>query len=120
MSHPISPTDLPAIQRIAAAEATRLCRNLGLPPQDRADIGNDLLADLLSRLPAYNPSKGTLGGFARVCMRHAACRIAQKHRQQRRVADARKQRAGRAAAPPPGGHGGRELRCRCCCHAHSQ
>ena len=100
MSRPINPADLPAIQRIATEEAMRLCRSLGLPPQDRADVGNDLLADLLARLPAYDPSKGTLGGFARVCMRHAAFRMAQKHRHQRRVA-----RTVSLDDPLPGGDG---------------
>jgi RNA polymerase sigma-70 factor (ECF subfamily) len=86
MCRPINPADVSALQRIATEEAMRVCRGLGLAPQDRADLRQDLLADLLSRLPAYDPAKGTLGAFARVCLRHAACRIAQKHRQQRRVA----------------------------------
>lgn len=34
-------------------------------------------------MPAYDPDKGTLGAFARVCMRHAALRIGEQHRQRR-------------------------------------
>lgn len=88
MSRPITAADLHTIQTIAAEEARRLGRSLGLPPQDRDDLRHDLLADLLSRLPAYDPAKGTLGAFARVCMRHAALRIGEQHRQRRRRAHA--------------------------------
>lgn len=100
MSRQITPADLHTIQRIAAEEARRLARSLGLPAEDHDDFRHDLLVDLLPRLPAYDPARGTLGGFARVCMRHAALRIAQQHLHRRRVA-----RTISLNDPLPGGDG---------------
>lgn len=75
--------DLAPIHRLAEHEARRLCRNLGLPAQEREDLRQDLLADFLARLPAFNPAKGALEAFARACFRHAAARIAHRVRRER-------------------------------------
>jgi len=68
--------DLTPIHRIANQEARRLCRTLRLPAHECQDLRQDLLVDFLARLPAYNPGKGELGAFARMCFRHKAARIA--------------------------------------------
>lgn len=78
--------DWRSIQLLAHDEARRLCRRLGLSDQDRADFCQDLLVDLLARLSAYDPAKGELGAFARVCFRHAALRIAVQQARRRRSA----------------------------------
>jgi RNA polymerase sigma-70 factor (ECF subfamily) len=80
--------DWRGVQRLAQEEARRLCRRLGLSAQDRDDFCQDLLVDLLARLPAYDPAKGEPGAFARVCLRHAALRIATQQARRRRSAQA--------------------------------
>ena len=75
--------DLTPIHSVANREARRLCRSLGLPRQEQEDIQQDLLADFLTRLPAYDPAKAELAAFAMVCMRHAGTRIARRVRAER-------------------------------------
>ncbi|MBI1187362.1 MAG: hypothetical protein GC206_08550 [Alphaproteobacteria bacterium] len=86
MSHPGHAIDWRSIQRLAQHEARRLRRSLGLPVHDLADLRQELLVDLIARLPAYNPAKAEIGAFARVCFRHAALRIAAQHARRRRAA----------------------------------
>lgn len=75
--------DLAPIYRLAEQEARRLCRGLGLPAQEREDLRQDLLTDFLARLPAFDPAKGALEAFARICFRHAATRIARRVQRER-------------------------------------
>jgi DNA-directed RNA polymerase specialized sigma24 family protein len=63
--------DLSPAYEIASREARRLCRSLSLQRHEQEDIQQDLLADFLTRLPAYDPAKAELAAFAMVCMRHA-------------------------------------------------
>lgn len=88
----MSPTppsiDWRSIQRLAQEEARRLSRKLSLSTEDRDDFCQDLLVDLLARLPAYDPARGEMGAFARVCLRHAALRIAVQQARRRRSARA--------------------------------
>lgn len=77
--------DLTPVYDVANREARRLCRSLRLPRYEQEDVQQDLLADFLMRLPAYDPAKAELAAFAMVCMRHAGTRIARRVRAERRT-----------------------------------
>ncbi|MDR5655078.1 MULTISPECIES: hypothetical protein [Paracoccaceae] len=81
----LSPDDIETIIREADAAAQRLRRKLCLPLCEREDLGQDLLVDLLRRLPAYDPSRGTIGAFANIVLRNQSSRIAMRHHRQRRA-----------------------------------
>lgn len=69
------------LHRMAERMSHGLCRRLGLPAHDAEDFAQDLLTDLLARLPGFNPAQGELGAFALTCFRHHAALLA--HRTQR-------------------------------------
>src|SRR6056297_344513 len=81
----LSPDDIETIIREADAAAQRLRRKLCLPICEREDLGQDLLVDLLRRLPAYDPSRGTIGAFANIVLRNQSSRIAMRYHRQRRA-----------------------------------
>lgn len=81
----ISPDDIETIIREADAAAQRLRRKLCLSICEREDLGQDLLVDLLRRLPAYDPSRGSIGAFANIVLRNQSSRIAMRHHRQRRA-----------------------------------
>ena len=72
----LSPDDIETIITEADTAARRLRRRLGLPACDREDLGQDLLIDLLRRLPAFDPARGSLGAFAGLVLRNQSSRIA--------------------------------------------
>jgi len=81
----LSPDDIETIIREADAAAQRLRHKLCLPVCERQDLGQDLLIDLLRRLPAYDPSRGSIGAFANIVLRNHSSRIAIRHHRQRRA-----------------------------------
>jgi DNA-directed RNA polymerase specialized sigma24 family protein len=81
----LSPDDIDTIIREADAAAQRLRRKLSMPVCEREDLGQDLLVDLLRRLPAYDPSRGSIGAFANIVLRNQSSRIAMRHHRQRRA-----------------------------------
>jgi len=81
----LSPDDIETIISEADFAARRLRRRLGLPACDREDLGQDLLIDLLRRLPAFDPARGSLGAFAGLVLRNQSSRIAMRHHRQRRA-----------------------------------
>ena len=81
----LSPDDIETIIREADAAAQRLRRKLTLPVCEREDLGQDLLVDLLRRLPAYDPSRGSIGAFANIVLRNQSSRIAMRHHRRRRA-----------------------------------
>ena len=81
----LSPDDIETIIREADAAAQRLRRKLTLPVCEREDLGQDLLVDLLRRLPAYDPARGSIGAFANIVLRNQSSRIAMRHHRQRRA-----------------------------------
>ena len=81
----LSPDDIETIICEADAAAQRLRRKLCLPVCEREDLGQDLLVDLLRRLPAYDPSRGSIGAFANIVLRNQSSRIAMRHHRQRRA-----------------------------------
>lgn len=85
MSPSISPADLQLLLRQADRTACRLMRWLGLPAHERDDVHQDLLLDLIARLPAFDPGRGSLGAFAQTVFAHRACRIARNVVRERRL-----------------------------------
>lgn len=81
----LSPEDIETIIREADAAARRLRRKLSLPICDREDLGQDLLVDLLRRLPAHDTARGSIGAFANIILRNQSSRIAIRHHCQRRA-----------------------------------
>ncbi|MDF1626299.1 MAG: hypothetical protein P1U84_08430 [Parvibaculaceae bacterium] len=79
----LSPDDIETIIREAGAAAQRLRRKLSMPVCEREDLGQDLLVDLLRRLPAYDPSRGSIGAFANIVLCNQSSRIAMRHHRQR-------------------------------------
>lgn len=80
----LSLADLDTIHPIAQRQARRLCRALGRPSHEREDMEQDMLLDLLGRLPSFDPARGTLAAFATVCFQHRASRLATRLRRERR------------------------------------
>lgn len=82
----LSPADLSLLIDETDAAARRLHRKLRLPPADLDDLRQDLLLDLLRRLPAFDVSRGSIGAFANTVLRHQSARIAMRHHRQRQAA----------------------------------
>jgi len=76
MHPPISETDFITIMDETSAAAARLRRRLGLPLADLDDLRQDLLMDLLRRLPAFDARRGTIGAFAGILLLNQSARIA--------------------------------------------
>ncbi len=85
MQFKLSPDNVQTIIRETQAAAKRLQRRLGLPACDQEDLCQDLLIDLLRRLPAYNPERGSLGAFSGLILRNQASRIAMRTMRKRRL-----------------------------------
>lgn len=81
----LTPDHVHTITTEAEAAARRLQRRLGLPACDREDLVQDLLIDLLRRLPAYDPARGSLGAFAGLILRNQSSRIAMRVMRKRRA-----------------------------------
>lgn len=64
--------DLEPLLPIAERMARGLCRRLRLPADEAEDLRQDLLTDLIARLPGFDPALGTLAAFAMTCFRHRA------------------------------------------------
>lgn len=85
MLSPISPEDLATLIDEAAVAARRLHRKLLLPAADLDDIRQDLLVDLICRLPGFDARRGSIGAFANIVLRNQSTRIALRHHRQRRM-----------------------------------
>ena len=85
MPPPISPTDLTTLTFESDRAARRLCRKLALPAADIDDLRQDLLIDLICRLPGFDPHRGSIGAFAAIILRNQCARIAMRHHRQRRA-----------------------------------
>ena len=84
MHPPISPADLATLIDEAAVAARRLHRRLVLPAADLDDLRQDLLVDLICRLPGFDARRGSIGAFANIVLRNQSSRIAIRHHRQRR------------------------------------
>jgi len=80
---PLSVADLARVLPIVRREARRALHRRGLPQQERDDLQQDMLVDLLARMPAFDSTRGTLEAFTTVCCRHHATRQAERLRRER-------------------------------------
>jgi RNA polymerase sigma-70 factor (ECF subfamily) len=85
MFPPISPDDLATLIEEATFAARRLHRKLVLPAADLDDLRQDLLVDLICRLPGFDARRGSIGAFANIVLRNQSSRIAIRHHRQRRA-----------------------------------
>ena len=85
MYPPITPADLSTLIAEADAAARRLRRKLVLPAADHDDLRQDLLVDLICRLPGFDARRGSIGAFANIVLRNQSSRIAMRHHRQRRA-----------------------------------
>ena len=85
MHPPITPADLATLIDEAAIAARRLHRKLVLPAADLDDLRQDLLVDLICRLPGFDARRGGIGAFANIILRNQSSRIAIRHHRQRRA-----------------------------------
>ena len=85
MHPPITPADLSTLIAEADAAARRLRRKLVLPAADFDDLRQDLLVDLICRLPGFDARRGSIGAFANIVLRNQSSRIAMRHHRQRRA-----------------------------------
>jgi len=84
--HPlISPTDLATLIDETDVAARRLHRKLALPAVDLDDLRQDLLIDVICRLPGFDKRRGTIGAFAGIVLRTRSSRIAIRYHRQRRA-----------------------------------
>jgi RNA polymerase sigma-70 factor (ECF subfamily) len=83
MQSPISQADLQTLLHEADIAARRLIRKLHLSKEDLDDIRQDLLVDLIARLPAFDRQRGSLGAFAGLVLRNQATRIAARIKRER-------------------------------------
>lgn len=83
MAGPVfSLVDLDRLHHLARRQARRVCRNARLPAHQAEDIRQEMLLDLLTRLSAFDPDRGSLEAFATVCFRHRGSRIAARERRE--------------------------------------
>ena len=85
MHPPITPADLSTLIAEADAAARRLRRKLFLPAADHDDLRQDLLVDLICRLPGFDARRGSIGAFANIVLRNQSSRLAMRHYRQRRA-----------------------------------
>lgn len=81
----LSPQHIQTILFEAQGAAKRLHRRLGPASPDQDDLCQDLLIDLLRRLPSYNSERGSLGAFSGLILRNQASRIAMRVMKERRA-----------------------------------
>jgi DNA-directed RNA polymerase specialized sigma24 family protein len=77
--------DLHLLRPILRRESRRTIRLVRLPGHDREDVEQEMVLDLLARLGAFDPKRGSLEAFATVCFRHRGyCLVQQAQRDRRR------------------------------------
>ncbi|MGM0584711.1 MAG: sigma factor [Pseudomonadota bacterium] len=81
----ISPSDLATLIDEADLAARRLHRKLALPAADLDDLRQDLLVDLICRLPGFDARRGSIGAFANIVLRNQCSRVAIRHHRRRRA-----------------------------------
>ena len=89
MHSPISEPDLVTLLEEADAAASRLRRRVRLPRTDLDDLRQDLLLDLIRRLPAFDTRRGSIGAFAGIVLRNQSSRIAARVTRERRASGGR-------------------------------
>ena len=80
----LSTADIATLIDEAHRAARRLHRKLHLPHADLEDLSQDLLLDLICRLPGFDARRGGIGAFANIVLRNQSARIAMRIQRQRR------------------------------------
>lgn len=83
----LSTADVVTLIDEANRAARRLHRKLHLPPADLEDLSQDLLLDLICRLPGCDARRGSIGAFANIVLCNQSSRIAMRIQRQRRAQD---------------------------------
>lgn len=78
--HSISASDLQILLHEAEVAAARMVRRFQMPACDRDDLRQDILVDLLGRLRAFDPKRGTFGAFVGTIAGHRATRLSNRIR----------------------------------------
>jgi hypothetical protein len=81
----LTATDLEWICRKSDFWAGRLVRRLGLAGHQREDLRQDLLVDLIARLKAFDPTRGTLAAFAEAVLSHQTSKLMKRLWRERAV-----------------------------------
>jgi RNA polymerase sigma-70 factor (ECF subfamily) len=81
--HADNPID-PSVRDLIRRKARRLARRRGSTHQDREDIEQDLVLDLLERLPAFDPDKADRDVFVRMVVSHAVADLLRRTRARKR------------------------------------
>jgi DNA-directed RNA polymerase specialized sigma24 family protein len=63
--------------------AAQFVRRMGLPTHERDDVRQDLLLDVLKRIKAFDPGRGSLGAFIGTIIAHRTARLAKQVYRQR-------------------------------------
>ncbi len=66
-----------AAQSAARANAWQVAHKIGLSQEDREDVEQDILLELLERQGRYDEARGQIGTFAGVVSRHRAAELTQ-------------------------------------------
>ena len=78
-------TYLSTLQTAAAYHAGRIVRNLHLSPDDREDVRQDILIEMIVRLGKFDVEKAALATFIDLLTRHGASAVARRCRPQQRL-----------------------------------
>ncbi|WP_135468539.1 sigma factor [Crenalkalicoccus roseus] len=76
-------SDFNRLRPILRREARRTLRLARLAGHDREDVEQEMMLDLLGRLGAFDPARGSLEAFATLCFRHRGQRLARHARRER-------------------------------------
>lgn len=85
MHSSICQANLQILLHEADIAARRLVRQLRLHRAELDDVRQDLLVDLIARLPGFDAERGSLGAFAGTVLANRATRIANKVKRERRL-----------------------------------
>lgn len=83
MRSEISPDDLHVLLHEADRAARRFLWKSSLPRADLDDIRQELLVDLIARLPGFDLERGSIGAFANIVLGHRTAELAQKVKRER-------------------------------------
>lgn len=79
----ISSADLHVLLHEADRAARRFAWRLSLPASELDDVRQEFLVDLIARFSAYEPARGSLGGFANIVLANRAAELATKVKRER-------------------------------------
>jgi DNA-directed RNA polymerase specialized sigma24 family protein len=70
---------LQAAQNAAATRAYKLAARMGMTREEREDITQELLTDLLAQAPHYNPIRGSVGTFTGAVSKNRATELLDRY-----------------------------------------